>query len=142
MEFLFEFLFEVFFEIVGEALLELVFDLTRDMAWGRDDDAEIPPWGIGAAKLVILVLVMGGLGWWRGAVAAGRGQLGWGLVVVIGVGVACAVALAANGGTATPPPSSTARRLFVWWPPARLVWFATANGAFAIAYVLAFVLER
>ena len=141
MEFLFEFLFEAFFQIVGESLIELTFELTHDMFWGRDDEAEIPPWGIGAAKLVILVLVLGGLGWWRGAVAANRGQLGWGLAVVIGISLACAIALAASGGTSSPPPASTLRRVFVWWPPQRLVWFATANGAFTITYLLAFVLR-
>jgi hypothetical protein len=133
-----EIIFELLFEVVGQLFFEALFRVLGRSAKATTADL----FGSGESTLTwravsyaLLVAIAASIGIWRGSVADGTPTFGlW--VALVGT-LVCVVALVALPAASPLPPTNGWKRVICWWPRRRLAWFAVANAAFAIGYLIA-----
>ncbi len=140
--FVVEIMVEVVFELVGQLLFELVVEGTRKLfglggrsvrvAAGSTGPSLSLRTGAGRMMWLVAITIGGSFGFWRGS---RTDTVTWGLVVAVAVVVVAVIA--ARRPSRGVEPTSRWRRLVFWWPSDRLYWFATANGSFVTAYLVA-----
>ncbi len=141
--FIAEIIAEVVLEIFGQLLFELVVEGVRKLfglggrsvkvAAGSTGPSLSLRTGSGRVMWVVAIAVGASFGFWRGS---RTDTVTWGFVVAAAV-VIVAVVAAAQRPSRGVEPDSRWRRLLFWWPTDRLYWFATANGSFVAAYLVA-----
>lgn len=139
-----ELIAEVLIEVVGQLVFEI---FVEGLGWGfrradrdpastnhRPDGKPRPRERSGVLRWPAAIVVGLAFGIWRGLLTD-TVTWGFGLAAVVAV----AAVVAARVHRPIERPDGRWRQLLMWWPSDRLYWFAVANAAFVVGYLIAVV---